>query len=201
MTDAAVQTAPNADIPERVLAGAEQCFVRFGVAKTSVEDIARAAGVSRKTVYRYFSGGRDQVVLTVLLRRGAPGYNRIRAVMAAAPTVTEAVVNGVVETVQAIRADEVWALLFGADEAGRTSAIAGRSEALFAATRASLVPVFERACAEGALRADIDIDDATEWVMRIIASFVTVDVPRRRTDAELAQLLRSFLAPSFFTSV
>jgi AcrR family transcriptional regulator len=198
VTNTAVRAAPGEDITERVLAGAEQCFARFGVAKTSVEDVARAAGVSRKTVYRYFSGGRDEIVLTVLLRRGAPEYVRIQALIAAVPTVTEALVEGVVETIRSIRADEHLALLFAADVAGRTTAIAGRSEAVFAATRASLVPLFERARAEGTLRAGVDADDATEWVMRIIASFVTADVLRRRSDDGLANQLRIFLAPAFF---
>jgi len=35
---------------------------RYGIAKTSVEDVAREAGVSRATVYRQFPGGKDQLI-------------------------------------------------------------------------------------------------------------------------------------------
>jgi AcrR family transcriptional regulator len=35
---------------------------RYGIAKTTVEDVAREAGVSRATVYRQFPGGKDQLV-------------------------------------------------------------------------------------------------------------------------------------------
>ena len=34
------------------LDAAETCFERYGVAKTTMEDIAKMAGVSRPTVYR-----------------------------------------------------------------------------------------------------------------------------------------------------
>ncbi|MEM9714190.1 MAG: TetR/AcrR family transcriptional regulator [Actinomycetota bacterium] len=49
------------DTRERILDGAGAAVVRFGLAKTSLEDVAAAAGVSRATVYRWFPGGRDEV--------------------------------------------------------------------------------------------------------------------------------------------
>src|SRR5262245_11957892 len=56
------------DVRERIVNAAEGCFARYGVGKTTVEDIAAAAGLSRATVYRSFAGGRDEVILAVLLR-------------------------------------------------------------------------------------------------------------------------------------
>lgn len=43
-------------------AGAYECVERFGLTKTTIEDVARASGVSRATVYRLFPGGRDQLL-------------------------------------------------------------------------------------------------------------------------------------------
>jgi len=43
-----------------------RCVERWGLAKTSIDDIARQAGVSRATVYRSFPGGKDRLVGTVL---------------------------------------------------------------------------------------------------------------------------------------
>jgi len=53
---------PAVDSRDRVCAGAYECIARFGLAKTTVDDVARASGVSRATVYRMFPGGRDQVL-------------------------------------------------------------------------------------------------------------------------------------------
>lgn len=44
---------------ERVLDAAYACFVRHGVRKTTMEDIARAAGMSRPAVYQYVRGKED----------------------------------------------------------------------------------------------------------------------------------------------
>ncbi len=41
--------------PERILEAAEQVLRRFGLAKTTVVDVARALGVSHGSIYRHFS--------------------------------------------------------------------------------------------------------------------------------------------------
>ena len=46
----------------RVISAALRCVTRFGVSKTTVDDIAREAGLSRATLYRAFPGGREQVL-------------------------------------------------------------------------------------------------------------------------------------------
>jgi AcrR family transcriptional regulator len=47
---------------ERVLRGTYESIARVGIAKTTMDDAARAAGVSRATVYRLFPGGRDELL-------------------------------------------------------------------------------------------------------------------------------------------
>lgn len=50
----------------RVIAAALRCISRFGVTKTTIDDIAREAGLSRATLYRAFPGGRDEVLGAVV---------------------------------------------------------------------------------------------------------------------------------------
>ena len=47
---------------QRILEATYACVARRGMAKTTVEDVAREAGISRATVYRTFPGGRDELV-------------------------------------------------------------------------------------------------------------------------------------------
>lgn len=47
---------------ERVVDALLSCIARWGLAKTTLEDVARASGLSRATVYRLFPGGKQSVV-------------------------------------------------------------------------------------------------------------------------------------------
>lgn len=47
---------------EHILEAAYACLGRHGLARTTVEDVARQAQVSRATVYRYFPGGKEQLL-------------------------------------------------------------------------------------------------------------------------------------------
>lgn len=84
MTDAALT-------PERILDAAEDVLRRYGPAKTTVVDVARALGVSHGSVYRHFASKaalRDAVVsrwlarivvpLTAIVAEDGPAPDRLR---------------------------------------------------------------------------------------------------------------------------
>jgi AcrR family transcriptional regulator len=179
----------------RLLTSAEACFSRFGVTKTTVEDVAKEANVSRATVYRYFEG-RDELVLGVLLMEARRFLARLQKRIAAQPNISDAIVEGVLFTVDAVRADANLALLFTPETAGVTESIVGASDTLFSTTAEFLRPYFEAAKASGTLRAEVDVDEAAEWIVRCIISLLTVSDPRRRTKAQQKKLLRTFLVPA-----
>lgn len=53
--------APPTDVEGRALAATLECIARHGLSKTTIDDIAREAGCSRATLYRYFGGKADLV--------------------------------------------------------------------------------------------------------------------------------------------
>lgn len=189
--------APNdtASARERLVDAAEACFQRFGVMKTTIEDVAKIAQVSRATVYRYFAG-RDELILGVLLREADRFLERLGERIAVEPDLAEAILEGTVFTIRAIQSDQNLTLLFAPEVAGVTTSIAGASEALFEITAQFLRPYFEAAQAGGTLRSGVDLDEAAEWVLRSIVSMVTFDGTRQRDDAELRRYLGTFLVPA-----
>ena len=64
---------------ERILEAALELFIRQGIRKTSVDDVADRAGVTRVTVYRYFSD-RQQLIGAAFLLVNAT-FDRIRAAL------------------------------------------------------------------------------------------------------------------------
>lgn len=179
---------------DRLVDAAEACFARFGVAKTTLEDIASEAGVSRATVYRYFEGGRDEIVLGVVLREARTFLATLDRRVQREGTLADAIVEGVLYTVAAVRKSQHLALLFAPEVAGQTTSIAGASTALFELTNDFLRPIFERARAEGRIRRDVVADDAAEFVLRMILSLLSVSGPRQRSSAKEREFVRIYCA-------
>jgi AcrR family transcriptional regulator len=77
--------------PERILEAAEEVLRRFGLAKTTVVDVARALGVSHGSIYRHFPSkaalqeaiaerwlARKSMPLTAIANEDGPATERLR---------------------------------------------------------------------------------------------------------------------------
>lgn len=76
----------------RLVEAAERCIVRWGIRKTSLDDIAREAGVSRATVYRAFPGGKDRVVDAVAAHAVGRFFHALAPELSAAATLEDLLV-------------------------------------------------------------------------------------------------------------
>jgi AcrR family transcriptional regulator len=86
----------QADDAERHLVEAAlRCIARWGVRKTSLDDIAREAGVSRATAYRVFPGGKDRVVEAVFCHEAGRFFHAVEDELRATGTLDEMVVAGI----------------------------------------------------------------------------------------------------------
>ncbi|MPY94957.1 MAG: TetR family transcriptional regulator [Acidimicrobiia bacterium] len=178
----------------RLLDSAEACFEQYGIMKTTVEDIARVAHVSRATVYRYFDG-RDALVLGVLLRDTDRHLSRIRARIERQANLGEAIAEFVDLTVRAARRDASLGLLFTGEAARMTGGIiAGASVELFERVTAFLRPLFERWSTQ--VRPGTDIADASEWILRAVLSILTVEGPKRRSREAQRAFVERYLIPA-----
>lgn len=66
------------DTQRRILDAAVECVRQWGIDKTSLNDIAKQARVTRPTVYRYFSS-RNEVLTTAMLQSGVNLGRRMMA--------------------------------------------------------------------------------------------------------------------------
>lgn len=179
---------------DRLLDAAEVCFGRFGIAKTTIEDVAKEASVSRATVYRYFSG-RDKVVSGVIVRATERYLGRIRSRVDAQPDLGSAVLEFVQVTLRAARQDETVGLLFTGDEGLDSGGIIdGASVTLFELVEEFLTAVFEARSEE--MAPHLSNSDASECILRAILSFLTVQGPKRRSRSAVDDYLRLTLLPA-----
>lgn len=164
------------------LDAAEACFLRFGVARTTIEDIAAEAGVSRVTVYRHL-GTRDDIVTAVLVRTADRMLERLRPRLLASPDLGTAIVELVLGSMRAARADDL-ALLYGSDEGRRLGQpTPGLAPVLFG--RYGDVVAELDAAFPGQLAPDVSAAEAGEWVLRIAISFLTIETDRPPSETRL----------------
>lgn len=90
----------DATTDERVRRAAVECIGRWGVRKTTLEDVARTAGVSRATIYRTFPGGKDALLDAVLAGEVDVFFDGLRHQLAGADGLDETVTAGVVFALQ-----------------------------------------------------------------------------------------------------
>ena len=81
----------------RIVDAALACVAKWGAAKTSLDDVAKAAGVSRATVYRLFPGGKDAVLRTAVEVEAGRLFDHFEARLAAASDIEDLLVTGLVE--------------------------------------------------------------------------------------------------------
>ncbi|MBW2161775.1 MAG: TetR/AcrR family transcriptional regulator, partial [Deltaproteobacteria bacterium] len=97
-------------VRERLLDAAEGCLAQFGPEKTSMEDVARAAGMSRATVYRYFEN-RDALLLGVASRQASSLAAEAINYLAQFNTISDWLVEGLLFTLREIPERPVFASL------------------------------------------------------------------------------------------
>lgn len=89
-------TDTQTSVRSRLLEAALTCIERWGLAKTSLEDIANEADLSRATVYRYFPGGRDEVITDTITWEVGRFFARLQAEVADLPDLASKLEQGLV---------------------------------------------------------------------------------------------------------
>ncbi|MBO2448139.1 TetR/AcrR family transcriptional regulator [Actinomadura barringtoniae] len=179
---------------ERIIDAAEKCFARFGLAKTTVEDIAAAAGLSRATVYRSITGGRDELILAVVLRDLQRFMDRLAERLRRKQSVTDAVIEGTMDAVEFVRNEPTVAAFLAPEAAGHMqAAVAGAAEHVLALCCDYVRPYFDLAQRERLLRQDIEVEGTVEFLFRIITSLIVMN--RNRDDTGTRSFLRTYVVP------
>ena len=89
-----------------VIDAAVGCFEQYGTQRTSMDDIAEGAGISRKTLYRLFED-RPKLIQAVLQSRWAKIAKKMQNRIARATCFEEALLEGSVIAVSAARSDKL----------------------------------------------------------------------------------------------
>ncbi|GAA3236188.1 helix-turn-helix domain-containing protein [Actinocorallia longicatena] len=193
----AVEKVDDADHSRaHILEAAYEQFCRMGIQRSTMEDVARRAGVSRITVYRRFAT-KDALVEQVVRREFRRYFDRFLLDIERAESVADRVVLGFVSSLRAIRGNPLigglidtepdLAVLSMINDGGRTLAV----------VRQFVSGQLHREQRAGTVSRDLDTDIVAEMMVRISASFFAIpsELVDLDDDEQLAALARRFLVP------
>ena len=196
--DAGMEAAASArpgegEVRDRIVAAARGAFAEHGVRATRMAQVAEAAGIARRTLYR-FVAGRDQLIELAAAARmrelGAVVEDRVdpsRGDLASSLT------DCLATMIEVLRADPESAELIGAMNPADAFRFMTGPSAAQAPTLRVLEPYYERAREEGALRPELSPEEMTWWARMFLAPLIArPDL----TGDSLRSLIRRFALPA-----
>jgi len=182
-------TTPDLTSRERVLEGAYACIARFGLAKTTIEDVAKESGVSRATIYRWFAGGRDQLVRETVAWEMNRFFGRLADEVIGAPDFSTLLEDGLLFAHRAVVEHEVLQKVLLTEPDRLLPLLTIESQRVLKAISAFLRPYLEREARAGRLALGLDQQAAADFLARMILSLISAQGRWDLTDREQVQRL------------
>ena len=185
-------------IAGRICDAALTCIARWGVTKTTLEDVAREAGVGRATIYRTFHGGKGHVLQAVLARETTRFLDGVEAAIAAEDDLEDVVVAGVTAAARQLAGHDALNFLLAHEPDVVLPHVAfQRMGDLFDVVARFADPHLARFLPDPEHRAR-----AAEWLARVVLTYVFNPVDGvDLTDADATRrLVRTFVLPGLLAA-
>ncbi|WP_435889154.1 TetR/AcrR family transcriptional regulator [Streptosporangium canum] len=194
--DAVEQVDDTDELRARILDAAYEQFCRMGIRRSTMEDVARRAGVSRITVYRRFAT-KDALVEHVVRREFRRYFDQFLIDIEQARTAADRVVLGFVSSLRAIRRNPLIGGLIAAEPDLLVPSMVNDGGRTLATVRQFVAGQLRREQHAGNVSSGLDTDLAAELMVRISASFLAIPshVVDLDDDGQLAGVARQFLVP------
>lgn len=170
-----------------ILDAADELFARQDAASVGMHDIARAAGCSRATLYRYFDN-REALYTAYVHREARRLYDELTRKVADLTDPTERLIEGAITSLRAVRESPALSSWFATASPPIGGEMAEHSEVI-----RTLVEGFVRSLGgEAATGPDAAVEHRARWLVRIMVSLLVF--PGTDEDDERA-MLAEFVAP------
>ncbi|MGJ6966907.1 TetR/AcrR family transcriptional regulator [Streptosporangium sp. G11] len=195
-SDAVERVDDRDETRARILDAAYEQFCRMGIRRSTMEDVARRAQVSRITVYRRFAT-KDVLVEHVVRREFRRYFDQFLVDIEQAGTAADRVVLGFVSSLRAIRDNPLIGGLIAVEPDLLVPAMITDEGRTLATVRRFVAGQLRREQNAGHVSGDLNTDIVAELMVRISTSFLTIPshVIDLDDDEQLAAVARQFLVP------
>ncbi len=162
----------QAEPRERVLEATYSCVARFGMGKTTVEDVVKESGVSRASIYRLFPGGKDQLLRETVGWEMNRFFTRLAEAVYDAPDFASLLEGGLVFAHRAIQEHEVLRKVLETEPERFLPLITVEQHRVLDFITAFLLPYLEREERAGRVRPGVDLEAAAQYVARLVLSLI-----------------------------
>jgi AcrR family transcriptional regulator len=156
------------DPRQRILRATYECVARWGLSKTTVEDAARQAGLSRATVYRYFPGGREELIDAVVAWEHARFFTRLYEEVHDADSLEEVMERGLMFAHRAVLEHEVLQRILVTEPELLLPSLTIEGQSTLEVIAAFLEPYLRR----HALAPGVDVAQAARFLARMVLSYI-----------------------------
>jgi AcrR family transcriptional regulator len=160
------------DTRPRVLGGAYDCVARYGIDKTTVDDVAKASGVSRATIYRLFPGGRDQLLRETVGWEMNHFFARLADAVADAPDLPARLETALTFAHRAVREHAVLQKILVTEPGSLLRLMTLEQDRVLGYIAAYLRPLLAAEAEAGRLRPGVDVDAAADYLARMVLSLI-----------------------------
>ncbi|KRA37657.1 MULTISPECIES: TetR/AcrR family transcriptional regulator [unclassified Nocardioides] len=180
----------------RILDAALQQFAELGIRRSTIGDVARAAGIDRVTVYRRI-GNKDQVVQAVVTREATRLFEEVTATARRGATLEERVELGFTAMMQQVRGHALLARMLQVEPDLVLMQLTTEGSRLVTGAVVGTLGFFEEAVQDGLLASTDGMEASAELLVRVVHSYLLT--PRALieldTPAQLGEFARDHLVP------
>jgi AcrR family transcriptional regulator len=189
------ETIPADDTTERILHAAVDQLTNFGVRRTTMDDVARRAGVSRVTVYRRFDT-KNHLVQAVVLRETQLFFGRLEAAISQFDDPSERLAEGFAFALHYLRHHSLVNRLMEIEPEAMLPYLTIDGGSLVSAARTYLGMQMGREVLEKRWP-EIDISVMSELLARMVLSFFLTPetIVRLRTRDDARAFARRYFVP------
>ena len=171
--------------------GTYACVARVGIGKTTMEDAARAAGVSRATVYRLFPGGRQELLRETVGWEMTRFFAHLGAELGSAPDFESFLERALPFARDELLRHEVLQKVLETEPERLMPLITVEQHRVIEFIAAYFLPLLERDREAGLVEPGVDLVRAAEYVARMSLSLIASPGRHDLDDpAEVRRLVR-----------